>query len=594
MNRRNSLAFLVAFLVIVGALVRTFTNRRALNRRLYDNLVESGSRDDRYINVLRAYADLRGPIDKRRICLETPFRDDCINILVLDSDNEGALKSAPARPWLRELRLNALTLRPNLILVDARLLDFLTEAMHTTLTAAAAHLIADGQEAEAMKTALAQASYAEFANLQEYYHPRSFPNDWRTMPIWKMADSSLKSFNKYAGSTSLQANRMHAYRVIVFAILLEHEIAHLDAGDSFRWAFSVKSTVERAASSIAYEEELRADRIALDRAMQMVESLRRSTETAPTQIDRIFQDEFFGNLPFLAYAGFVEDMALYDGLEGFRGLPARDLAVSLFHKNCEDPDDPMLSVLGFNAQDRVLFAARKPLPILTQEEFSLLRSKLAGAELAQTHRHNLIRVEEILARIKLMPKFVDAENPRQGDYINALLEDQPSLAFADKSRFVPIPGTDMNHIVEKAANWATLEPAVMCPLERCYVGRFPNGDGYFEIIGTARLLAEMRFVYNVHPLWDVPQGEKDAERRAMDSYMLSTRQMVAFFRLLAKKGEDPLRVGLMAGYLRLPMMRCGLGSQQVEEGRILYRSHSLSKPGWIEITARSATRSDLP
>ncbi len=589
MNRRQWLAVFVALVAITGGLTRALTNRKALNRRLYDTLATSGFRDDRYKIALQAYAELRRSIDERPICLEPPIRDDCINILVLDAVSDGSQGAGSSTPWLRDLRLNALALRPNLILVDARLLDFLSVALNNALTATTAHLLKEGFYADVMRNAMAQASYADFADIEEFFKPGSVADG---SPIWKLAEQSLETYQRMSNEKGPLGSLKNSYFVVVFAILLEHEIAHLDGGGTPHWAFRIKSVVEQAAASMVYREELRADRIALDRVTRMMEMFRIWSRSNPSELDEYFEDPFFGNLPLIAYAGFLRDLALYDGLQGFRGLAARDLALSFLHRNCEE--EPGLELLGFNAQDRILAAGRKSLPILTEEEFSILRSRLANADLSQTHRHNFVRAEEVLARIKLLPQFIDVENPRQSDYINALLQNKPSLAFIDKSPFIPIPGTDMNHIVDKAKLWMKLEPAVMCPLERCYVGHFPNGDGFVEVIGTATQLSDLRFVYNMRPAWDVPDGDEVAKTRAMDAYLESMSRMLAFFGLLANGKEATVRAQIIAGYLRLPIFKCGLGSQQVENAGIFYRSHSLSKLGWIEITARAASRKDFP
>jgi len=125
------MAFLVALLAIAGALTRALTNGRALNRRLYNNLVASGGRDNRYINVLRVYADLRRLIDKRPICPEPPFQDDCINILVVDSDDEGALKTASRVLGFAESSVERASPASESDLSGRKVAGLLTVAMHT-------------------------------------------------------------------------------------------------------------------------------------------------------------------------------------------------------------------------------------------------------------------------------------------------------------------------------------------------------------------------------------------------------------------------------------------------------------------------------
>lgn len=578
MRSNGWLVYFVAVLVLLAALAHTFTNRRALNRRLYDQLIASGLRDDRYRAKLQAYADLRKSIDPRPLCLEPPFRDDCINVLVVDSVSEDAPKGRGFEPWLRDLRLNALALPPNLILVDGRLLDFLTVAMGDALTANTARMLADGANPQSLRTALAHASFAEFANLAEFFVPGSSSfTDAR--PIWERAKNELESENGGGAVSEI----VRPYMSIILAILLEHEIAHLEASRGPYWALSIRTVLARSAAPLIYREEVRADGVALDRAYRLADSFR--TRNTPAELRPFVQDLVISRLPFLVYAGFLQDLSLYDGLEGFRGLPARDWVLSFFHKNCDD--EPELVLLPFNAQARVAFAGRKSLPLLTKDEFSALRSRLAHADLAQTHRHNLIRAEEILARSMLEREFIEVQNPKQSDYIRALLENQPLKAFTDKSEFVPIPGTNIDQLLEGAQKLINVERAVTCPLEQCYVGTFSNNDGFFEVIGTARQVVRIRLDYNMHPPWGIPAGDELARKQSHEAYTLSAAQMLGLFRLIGQ-GKASQNTMLMAGYLRLPIFHCGLGSLEVGEAGILYRLESLSRPGWIEITVRAA------
>lgn len=241
----------------------------------------------------------------------------------------------------------------------------------------------------------------------------------------------------------------------------------------------------------------------------------------------------------------------------------------------------------------------------SEKEFSTLRLKLAKADLAQTHRHNLVRADEIVGNLA-GPAFVDFQSPRQADYIRALLENRPSLAFPDSSGFTPIPGTDMDRLLEGGKPTINFERAVTCPLQRCYVGSALNGDGFIEIIGTSKEVAQIRFVYNMHlsggNLFG-DQGARTHNTSEEESYIANMIQMFRLFAYLqsenAAKGVEvalndsaSMEAMIVAGYLRDSLFQCGIGSQEIRRGGLQYRSESLTKRGWMEITVRAANQND--
>ena len=248
-------------------------------------------------------------------------------------------------------------------------------------------------------------------------------------------------------------------------------------------------------------------------------------------------------LPYLAYADFLTDFALYQGFEGFRGLTAKDLALWFLHKRCT----PELDVRGyssdpnktlevfFNDEERVDFARNKSLPILTKDEFDSLRTKLVHAEFAQTHAHNLVRAPEITKALT-SADYADLERPRHEDYIQALLTNTPRQAFKDSSGFEPIPGTDIDRLLKGAEPFLKLVPAVTCPLEKCFVGTALHDDGFIEIVATKTQVARIRFVYNLHPRWAVEQDEtEDASKARQASYVENTGHDAELFRISTRR-----------------------------------------------------------
>jgi hypothetical protein len=597
MSLKKYTPYVVAAFFIAAAIAFSINNRRRFNRQIYNEITSAGLRDDRYHDALRTYFEDANASNARKVCIDPPFRNDCVNVVLVKPASAVSNQGRDLTPLLKDLRLNALALRPNLVLVDATLLDFLTVQVFNDFVATVERASIDGRtgvtQADSFKTALIQASYRQFGNITEFFHPGTFDG---AEPIWKDADQSFRNLDELADSRSDSGepskddirDMSRYYISAVYSLLFEHEFAHLTAKRGTFFAFSVQSALGQAAAPLIYEEEKRADEVALSRVKSIVQKMesRPSNKNGRPYLD----NPLLRNMPFLAYSDFLTDLALYEGLEGFRGLPAKDLALSFVHVPCRRDLDIRSDLYWstsamqdyFNAVERVRFGERKRLPLLTADEFSGLRTKLVHAELAQTHQHNLVRADQIRTALS----GTNIENlaiPHQSDYVQSLLSNHPNLAFPDKSIFVPIAGTDLNGLLGASKSFITMQPAVTCPLERCFVGLMSDGDGYVEIVGSRNEVAEMRFVFNLRPIW-AQHAKGINEDKAADTYVKNLVMMLNFFAFLRSDKKTSEKTMLGAAFLRDSIFQCGLGSAGFVENGILYRSQSLSTPGWIEIT----------
>ena len=230
----------------------------------------------------------RKTTDSRPICVDKPFRSDCINIVIVRAPVDADAPTKSGIAIIPDLRLNAIAMPPNLILVDARLLDFLTVQVFNDMISTVNRTVIDGGfQSSSLKTALAQARYREFGNIAHFVDPTVYPD---APPIWEMADKILRIFDadseakKLFGKDSDVVEISRSYIATVYGLLLEHEIAHLTTRGVPHFAFSVESAIAKSAAPLVYQEEIHADTVALDQVQRETRVLSARNVAGHTEI----------------------------------------------------------------------------------------------------------------------------------------------------------------------------------------------------------------------------------------------------------------------------------------------------------------------
>ncbi len=458
--------------------------------------VESGWTSDRYTRILERYVPADGG---NRICVNVLDQDaGCIPIFVLKHQASADLAVSDAHPEAKGLSLNAKALSAGYILIDDLLLDFIfVNALNQKTLMFADH--GDPNAATGAESDLVLATLQQLANLRFSLKgdPELAAIGWKS--VSELADLWLA---RDPDEASLE------FTATFFALLLEHEIAHLGIGLSWFEKMLRKGSLVFDRRALI-EEERRADRIGMDRIYKVVgEALGRSQPGYDQQFADLMQGQPFtvddvrsmlASQHALSFANFLRDISISTAFDGFRESPAEQNVVTWIFRPCSERvkrDDVYIG----DPRD-LRGAVLRDLPVLTAEEFAKMRSRWVGIVSEETHDHNLIRVASMYEEIERRDIFGMYRTLGQAPYtllLRALVENKPSLVwehYGDPEH--PMPNADKAAILSVLAPHG-LEPAVTCPEGDCYVARIA-GLGLVEVITRGPKVLRLRASLTLSP-----------------------------------------------------------------------------------------------
>lgn len=571
--KRIGLFLSVMALFLAGAFMLLSRTDSRRERRIHDDFLPAADKSVKYDAIFADLNKMRAPWQGRAgFCVNAAFREDCANVIIVDRATAGRVLDRRERELLLSLDHNAIAVPPSLILIDKQLVSRLTFETQSLLTAASQAIIERDASPLALSTEFALASARDdyviemTSGLAKNSGNQSALNAYTARLLNEVANAAA---SRKTPEHDIQKNMFE----ISFGLLLEHEAAHLNAKGR---SFGIDRMLGGAFlgdNRLTLAEEDRADAVAISSIDKYVTSLRRS---ATPETSRVYSNPVFLAVPFLVQAEYYRDSALQAGLSGFRGFRTDDLALEFWHKPC-DPSRPRRANY-FDPSD-ILFARRKPLPILTNSEWKRQRIAFARVDLPQTHSHEILRAEKIYSHLKessgdwLRPLMLENDV----NFIQALLNNNPRAAFPTALGFMEIENTSIDRLIERTRGYVDFEPAVTCPMERCYVGRIENDDGYIEVIGGHNKIAELRVVMNL----GVPNlrlGDAGLENYVKDA----SEYLAVMAAASPDKDFDELAI---AGALRYGLFRCGVSSTLITSDKktVAYHSTVLQRPGFIQI-----------
>jgi hypothetical protein len=569
---RAVLAFLLALVLSPGgaAPLPSFQTNDSLSK-LTSYLQTNNLFSHRYDEILTRYSAMRGD---RPLCINTIYATDrpCIFIAVVSRSAVEHPPKSEYSGYLSGLDLNAIplpVLDPALILIDERWLDYV-------LMSVVNHYIYQFRlKNNDFSTQYAEASYQLFLMMR-----KALGSDKSVASMPAVDTLATKAIGMLTSATdaSFQSSEQR-FLISGLAPLLEHEIAHLDLSSLYyagvkaakqRWDNREINTAEfnKLEVDLRLTEERRADNVALAKAEAMM-----SAQLAAVPADVSLKSQF-ARMPMLGISELLQDRAIFVAMDGFRGLKAEDILVEFSFLPCTAARAKRSE--AFNEPMKIVRGRRRPLPILSSEEFDAAKKGLIGG--LQTHDHNFIRADHI-------NKFVEDNAPQNkfwfldlGEHLfllDALVNDDPKRAhnFADPKAYQPIPGTSLRTVVDAARGIAQVEEGVTCPTSSCYVGVMGK-RGYLEILGTdQQQVSEVRWMFNV-------RGTSDQE------YIQGLVQMMSFFLAVG-----PNELGSILPILvdaRKPTFACRFGTTYGEAGGRVFYTTSANANGSVYLRIFSA------
>lgn len=536
------------------------------NERIVKYVQDTGIASRKYQQILKHYPTFGRRAD---ICPDTaPANADCIRLFVIPPARIRELQGRPEGGFLRGLNLNAKAIRPNLVLIDELLLDFIfVNALNQKQTA----LFAGQQHDFSTSFAIASLQLLNYFTLELKREQDDYLKHWQ--PISTVATKHLeRGFNEVTGR----------FASTLISLLIEHEIAHLKADSSWldRLQDRVAFLVSRAS---ILDEERRADAVALAASSKLLfEDL--------LKLEPQFREEF-NKQPFaladvahlitsqhlLGFAQVLRDRSLHDAFEGFRGHRAHENLLDFRFKECSAARrDGRLPFADPSDMHAVLF---RRLPLLTRSEFDAMRVRLLGPSgtSVSTHDHNLIRAQNIYRHVRKDDKFgayAFLDDDQFLPLLDALMQNKPELLhdLYRKNFTGELGGAKAGPLVEFLSK-GRLEPAVVCPEGECYTSRM-DGLGHLELVLNSGKVAYVRGVLQIN-------------RQGTEGYVGTVAASLALLVAAGFAAEEALN---LLPALREPALRCNFGTALIETEKGILYSSSLDEAGKTILVIAPRTR----
>ncbi|WJV25799.1 MULTISPECIES: hypothetical protein [Pseudomonas] len=583
--KRALLSLIVLCTLLLGGFVLLKQSQDRATSRTHASLLQLVDKNVDYQPLIAGLNEIRSAWQNDApLCVNTAFKQECTNILILDLSVVEKITNQTELKLLKNLRNNAITLPPNLILIDRHLISSLIfETYNLTLATARAVAQREGSIAD-LATEFSVASVANSEVIRSNHVPTLFfGSDANDSDINAFSSSLLDFKNKTNEDDAIQDNIDGMQKVIFelsLALLLEHEVAHLQVGSGVFGLNTLLGTASEIGANLTLNEENRADQVAIVAMNHYVDALKKSNNQS---VSRFLSDPVGSSLPSLVQAEYFRDSELMAGLENFRGFKADDLAIEISHQTCGEESENR----NFFDPLTILAARRKPLPILTADEWNERRIVFAHSDIPQTHLHNLIRAENIYTALDQLAgkTLTPLKLNNHVAFVKALLSDTPKTAFPSSDGFKVMKGTMMDNFIKGTQGYVTYTPAVTCPLSRCYVGSIENSDGYIELIGSDKEVSELRLVMN---LGDGLGRSEEQDHKYLENMLKYMNTMAAI------SAKNSSAVSDYAAELRRGKFKCGAASTLLVDKAtgIAYHSTTLQRPGFIQVRIFNAETMD--
>lgn len=523
--------------------------------------------DDRYNGFLEAYQPIQVT---QNICANPIDQSGCLKVYILDSRSDD-LRNLPE--LARLVRLNALAIPDDTILIDSFLLDLLFAHAFRNRTLKFVGAM-QGYWPESIGAINWQQQFAMYD--YEFGENPHVIDGW--LNAKELAADLMGDFENF------DQNEVW-FTATVLGPLIEHEIYHLKLDAAYLTSFGRRIQLllgtydqiqeEREADLTGYQSsEADVVRRLLDATPDSTR-VRWREEYAPLY-ETYSEDDVLSSLA-IENITYLPDLfltlALYDMFEGFRGLRTHEIFTKNFYHPCTN--ERAQGFTHYGSPDEIFLSEFSALPALTVTEFDALARNFAGSRptgaTQATHDHNLVR------GISLNRLILDGDKVDYFDYrafgplenlMQALVSADPDdidVSYYRDSE--PIILTNPDAITSALSTISEGEPEA-CFGENCQVYRLADG-GFFEVILDGEKLYRL-------------QGYVNLRGVDQESYLV---RMLALDHLLSAFGLDEEGRLHASASIRQSTFECRYGSGYFEGTDFDILSTSVSDQGVVFIRA---------
>ena len=531
---------------------------------------------------------------KTPVSVNARWAADALNIYVIARAPVETIGSARAVSLMRSIPNNAIAKPPNTIVIDSVLLkQLLLTAYNEVMAKTEPLVVLDGrkdQDKAAYGLAVRDDALINWYRLSYLEDGRAFTENFRH--LLNVADELIAATAK--ADKMISQPVYETQYAFALAPVIFHELGHLEDEQDRPFSSGARQLADTL-SDAPRAAIRRAEEAADAYAMAAIQKLIAATPEKSKASDL---EAASGTVKYL------RDIVLDEAFEGFRGLSARHWLVTLHHKQCPASGRPG-EWREFAHTGSIEHAYLNPLPVMTADEFELLRFRMGNGTKLSSHPHDLARSAAFGAAYQsdLIPEWLLDWKAIIGDsraVLQAVEANDPKLLSRDV-------GTHMRRIEEPAGGIASgisyeslfmkvqdqmsFEPGVNCIRVTCLVGKFKGERrGSIEVIGSLENLKEARVVLPI--FGNDPVGK--AKGSDPTGYFFN---MAYVFRLVANAlgietnaNEKRIHPALESvSNFRADLLKCGSATLVLAAGTRIVELSTITAGDWVSIRVTPST-----
>nr|VFJ78192.1 MAG: hypothetical protein BECKFW1821C_GA0114237_11713 [Candidatus Kentron sp. FW] len=370
MGNSNIWSRLCALIVVIILSESVFAYAESAANELRDkNLITD--KYDYLLNIFFLKARERGDI-QHDFNINDVYDRSVFNVYVVGYNNAGSgnfIESIDIS--LENIVNNMVAVAPNVIIIGEYLLaDYLLLAQNESFAMVQGIDSEErGVDPNGVEKAWAMMNYLRFGNLKN----KNVDDEDHALSLAPMMAKVLEGFD------SPELVDIYYYGLLFF---IAHEVAHLNRSKS-SGLIDIWKIINQYKRNKILTEEVRAD----DEARQVVISSLSKNIT------------IFTPMSIISAASYLRDSMNIRLFGDLREVDTRDLFFTIQQRKCE-PDTDNTQIMRLDHVNFIKGGYWNILPVLSENEYSRIRSKLASENQWATHEHHFFRTEKIMEDLK--------------------------------------------------------------------------------------------------------------------------------------------------------------------------------------------------
>lgn len=488
---------LLIFVILLLIIWRVFEiNNTGTTGELFNSVINYGKNNElleqnsfdikifiNALNDLKTYFGIKKPLN-----INNTYKKDHFNICIGNFSAKKSIKATNTKSgldsFISKLKMNLVSFPPDVLFADSYLL----------------YIIANEQLSEYVPYYLLRTGYffKEFGsnNFEERLDvARNIGacQQWeRLSRIQRIKNGNKNIFNDYPltllyGIKCVNFSQLDNDELrFGFYPFLTHELTHLKNADwDPYFGTPLLKRIQLKMKGVNYREEDYADNLGWGLMINLPSVTSEKNENLSLRANQ-----------FLAPFKFIRDIYLVEAFDGFRGMDAKDVLVTLIPKDSVSKE---VSDYPVNWYQKIASAKHFDIPAMTVQEFNNISKTISGITIGSTHRHFFVRMLSLCLAL-------DHKISSRTGYVNwgnqsAIIDFIAFTNYASKEAiaelFVKDPKSGMGISLQNISLQSfNLEKAINYKNNRTLIALHKTGNGWVELVGDEDDLEEITIVYS--------------------------------------------------------------------------------------------------